>query len=896
MAVAVVLPNCEWATRAEDALMCAQTQRFTSAAERPNEPGQSRQYTRSREVSVQHLTLEITPHFKQRTIDGTLTLKFKPIASPLQELRLDAVDLQVQNVSASENLQGWQSTDQHIVLTFTQPIPPDRETTITVRYSASPNKGLYFRTAELGYPESDTHLWTQGEPTESRHWFPSLDAPNAKFTTEVICHVPDGMIALSNGKQVSSEIEPGTGLRTFRWIQNKPHANYLVALVAGYLKSVEDTYRDIPLALYTPASQIANAPNTFRATKEMMAFFEKEIGVPYAWDRYSQAAVSGFHWGGMENTTLTVLNEATLHPDGFESLRDSEPLVAHELAHQWFGDLVTCKDWSHLWLNEGFASYYEVLFRESKYGRDELLYEMYQGLRGIVGIPVDKLPIVHRRFTDPNDQFSFRAYGKGAWVLHMLRSQLGPDLYRKCISTYVSRHQFGNVETADLQKVIEELSGKSFDQFFDQYVYHAQQPRLNVLYEWLEREKLAKVTIEQRQEVNEDVLLFRFPVVMRFKGKFGTLDREITVQSKSENFFFPLPEAPEIVRFDPNLTVLAKVDFEVPPPMLHAQLADKTDLIGRFLSIAALKLRSDAETVLKLKQALNEDPFYGIRLEASQALRQINTPEAREALASGQSQPDARVRRQVLSDLVAPYSDASLDRALQSINTEKNPDILQTSLITLGTYPKSKVSELLLRYLNTNSYRAGLASASIQAIRTQDDPSYSEPLLASLKSHVGVWPEFVWGRGAETLGFLSRNAEQKDAVREFLTSYLDHPNRTIQSSVMQALANLADPKAIPAITPFTTLNQNDPAVAPAQAAVKALREAKKPSAEWSDLRDDLSALKKENLELRRELETLKKKFEAWNPTPGTTESTAPASKSKSSSRTSPPALPTRLRN
>jgi aminopeptidase N len=180
----------------------------------------------------------------------------------------------------------------------------------------------------------------------------------------------------------------------------------------------------------------------------------------------------------MENTSATTLNDNTLFTEATENIRTSEGLVAHELAHQWFGDYVTCKDWSHVWLNEGFATYYGQLLGGQKHGRDQLLYSLYGSARAIVGRTNVKAT-VERRYDNARELFSYLAYDKGAWVLHMLRSQLGDDLYRQCVKTYLERNQYGSVVTEDFNRVIEELSGRGFDQFFDQWVYHGGQPELD---------------------------------------------------------------------------------------------------------------------------------------------------------------------------------------------------------------------------------------------------------------------------------------------------------------------------------------------------------------------------------------------------------------------------------
>src|SRR2546425_326412 len=585
----------------------------------PLDSSEHRKYAPDREIDIRHLALDVTPNFKQRTIAGKATLKFKPIAKPFQELKLDAVDLDVESLTATEKILGYQVTDKQIIVTFEQPIPPDKEASVTITYRAEPTSGLYFRTPEMGYQEGDTHLFSQGEEIEARHWYPCFDSPNEKFTSEMICHVREGMTVVSNGRLVAEE-KDANGLVAVRWLQDKPHVNYLVSLVAGYFKKVEDKYKDVPLAFYTPPSEINEAPNSFRDTKDIMAFFEQEIGVSYPWAKYYQVCVNDFVAGGMENTSATTLTDNTLFTTDTENIRDSQGLVAHEMAHQWFGDLVTCKDWSHIWLNEGFATYYESLYEAHKNGRDSMLYELYQRARDIAGIPNDTNAIVRRTYDSPREMFNYLAYPKGGWVLHMLRSQLGEDLYRRCIKTYLERHQFDNVVTEDLRAVIEELSGRSYDQFFDQWLYHAHHPELEVNYSWDEKNKLAKVTVKHTQALSENVLLFHFPLAIRFKGKFGTTDRQIQVKEKEEDFYFPLPEAPQIVRLDPDYTLLAKIKFKAPNSMLDAQLADKDDAIGRLLAIDQLSAKKDKETVAKLKERLNNDSFYGARLEASRAL------------------------------------------------------------------------------------------------------------------------------------------------------------------------------------------------------------------------------------------------------------------------------------
>jgi aminopeptidase N len=839
----------------------------TSALFTPGDAPSGRQYAPDREVQVLHIALDVTPDFKQRTITGRAIITFKPILKPVREIKLDAVGLDVHTVTSTEKIQAYQVTADKLVITFATNLPPGQETSVTVTYQAEPKIGIYFRTPEMGYKEGDTHLFSQGEEIDARHWYPCFDSPNEKFTSEVTCHVPEGMTVISNGRLVSSEKDPATGLVAFHWTQEKPHANYLITLCAGNFNKIEGRYKNVPLAFYTPASEIQDATNSFRDTKDIMGFFEEEIGVPYAWAKYDQICVNDFVEGGMENTSATTLTDSTLFRDDTENIRDSDSLISHEMAHQWFGDLVTCKDWSHIWLNEGFATYYETLYMGHKNGRDAMIYELYSRARSITGVTNDMNPIVRRNFDDPGEMFDGRlTYDKGSWVLHMLRSQLGPDTYRLCIKTYLERHRYGNVVTEDLRSVIEELTGRSYDQFFDQWLYHAHNPELEVNYDWDEVAGLAKVSIHQAQETNEDVLLFNFPLTFRFKGPFGTNDQTVQITREAEDFYFPLASAPEIVRVDPDYTLLAKVSFPLPNAMLCAQLEDTNDVAGRLLAIEQLSKKHDKQAVAHLKKALNEDEFYGVRVEASKALRSNHSDDAFDALLASTTQPDARVRRQVMSDLADFYREATYKAALSALEHEKNPDIVAVAIRALGPYSKPETSELLLKYLDSESFHNELAVAAVEAMRSQDDPAYIAPLLASLPKRETNYTSRGYAQALGTLAYLARNEDNKDAVREFLIGYVNSPKRTVQLASINALGTLGDSKAIAVLDTFAAADKESPESVAASRAITVLRAGRKPADDFKNLRQEVLDLQKTTRDLRKQIVELQSEFKVAAPT------------------------------
>ncbi len=833
----------------------------------PDQWSGQRHYAPDRSAGIHHLALDITPDFQRRTISGTAIVTFQPIAKPLEELQLDAIDLNIQSVTSTAKIQAYEVTADHVVITFAEPIQPSSETSVSIRYTAQPEKGLYFRTPEMGYDPGDEHLFTQGESVDERYWYPSYDSPNQKFTTEITCHVPAGMTALSNGRLISEE-KDGAGLTAFHWSQEQPHANYLVSLVAGYFKKVEDKYKDIPLALLTPPSEIEQAPNSFRDTRDIMEFYESEIGVPYPWAKYYQVVVQDFMEGGMENTSITTLTDRTLFTEATENIRSSQGLVAHEMAHQWFGDLVTCKDWSETWLNEGFATFYAELYDEHKNGEDAMLYGLYGKAKSIFSQSNDIKPIVSRNFDNPDSMFNFLQYDKGSFVLRMLRSQLGADLYRQCIRTYLERHKFGNVDTEDLARVVEELSGRSYDQFFDQWVYHAHYPEIEASYSWDEKTKLAKISVRQTQKTDDNVLLFNFPLEIAFKGKSATITRTITVKEKSEDFYFSLDSAPTIVRLDPNLEVLAKIDFRNRPnSMLDAQLDDENDVVGRLQVIDELKDSKNHEAVEKLSHALNHDPFYGVRIDAAHGLQSIHDDEALDALLNSTKQDDARVRNQVMSAIAGFYDPRALEAARKSLADEHNPDILNQSIRALAKYPASDTHPLLVPLLQSKSYRNTTLETAISALSDQEDPENIVAVRDTLKARKSEIQARGFSTSLTSLATLAVNCDKKDEVRDFIISFVNDKNETIQLGAIRALGTLGDPGAIPVLQSFTGANRANQVQRAATGALEAIRSGRKRDENSAELRQTVQDLQDQVKKMRQDLEALQKKLAAKERSP-----------------------------
>jgi len=832
-----------------------------------------RQYAPDRKVDLQHLRLDVTPDLKARTVAGNCVLTFEPIARPLRELTLGAVDLNIKNMEANVALAGYEMTNEGLEIAFDPPVEPGKQVTLSIDYSAEPRRGLYFRTPELGFRTEDTHIWTQGEPHESRHWFPSIDYPNERFTSEIICHIPREFTVLSNGRQIE-EVNEADGMKRVHYRQEKPHVAYLIALAAGKFAKLEDQYNDISLRFFTPQSRAPYAANGFRDTADILKFLEEELGVPYPWPKYDQVVVEDYHIGGMENTSLTVLNPIAVFPNESENLRDLYGLIAHELVHQWFGDLVTCKDWSELYLNEGFAVYYSYLYDGHKNGNDALLHAVYNDRKGILYNKDEKRPIVSRKYNHAWDQFDQRAYAKGGWVLHMLRSQLGEDLFRRCVTHYLKKNALSSVDTHDLQQAFEEITGLSLLPFFDQWVHNAGHPDLKVSYDWMPHEKLAKISVEQLQAAavakgkEKDPAknaagppLFDLPLTLRFIGPDFVVDRDVVVNKKMQDFYVPLPDKPDVVRFDSRTQVLGSIDFEKPKEMLYTQLQREDDVVGRLLAADALNDKEDQKSIDALKTALQRDSFFGVRRQAAQALADIGTPKALAALTESRDQPDARVRRQVVRAIGSFFHPDAKVALIEILGAEKNPDIIADAIRPLGKYPGSDVSAEIQRLLQQESYDNAVAAAAMDAARAREDASFL-PLMQKVIQRDSAFPSKTLPGAFDAVAYLGKELEERQQVRDFLTGYLNHPREKVQLAAINALGTLGDPATMDAVRAFHRGPKGDRKKKAAAEALKKIRKKQDTPESLNALRGQLDTLREENESFRKDVEDLKQRLDA----------------------------------
>ncbi|MGH7133386.1 MAG: M1 family metallopeptidase [Phycisphaerales bacterium] len=526
----------------------------------------------------QHLKIQVDiPDMEEAKFSATATLTAAAIAVERNVLELDArKTIKVTGVTINGHAAEFSQdlAAGKLRITLSPPAQPGVPLTAEIAYTAekpgASGNGLNWLKTRAGRESWGALVYSQGEPDANSYWFPCHDFPNEKLTTEIIATVPADYLVVSNGRLLAHEVLPGVngdsvGRGKWHWLQDKPHAAYLVTLVVGKFDVADlggpDSARPgLPMSVYSYPGSKEDVEKIFANTPKMVKLFEEVFDEPYPWDKYDQVIVRNFRWGGMENTSATTLSDSA----AIGRAGSNDDLISHELAHQWMGDLLTCKSWAHLWLNEGWATFCEALWNEKVNGEDGYFRTITESAASIIGrdrgSAPDATPMVSNRYSDPDDNFNKAAnpYGKGALVLHMLRERLGDETFYKGVRLYVDRFKFSEVETDDFRKVMEEVSGQSLERFFWQWCYRPGIPRLNVDAMWDEATGKLKVRVEQTQKVDKLNPPFAFKLGINCDLPDGPKMVYMDIDTRVAEATFELPARPKMLDVNPRLTVLAE--------------------------------------------------------------------------------------------------------------------------------------------------------------------------------------------------------------------------------------------------------------------------------------------------------------------------------------------------
>jgi aminopeptidase N len=720
---------------------------------------------RTRTFAITHQIVHVTFDWKRHAVVGSTTLSVTSVpdaaAPATREVALDAVDMTVGAVTSAA---GTPLSHTYDGKTLTVRLPralSATPATFTVAYeTVRPKSGVDFI-------DRRHVMWTQSGMESTRYWVPTYDYPNGKETWEIFVRTPRGEKALSNGRLVASK---DVGAETeWHWSLEHPASTYLMTVVTGDFTVLQDRWRTVPVDYWVYPDSVQAGWRGFGHTPGAVELYSTKTGVDYPWAKYDQIVAPDFVFGGMENVTATTQNDdGILHPAWAEPQRNADGLVAHELAHQWFGDYVTTRTWADSWLNEGFATFMEQIHREAMLGADEAAIERIDAERRSVAADVRaRRPIVYDRYvSDPIELFfTGHIYQKGATVLQMLRHQLGDSLFWAGMHQYTVDHAFGNATSADLEKAFEQATGRDLSVFFKEWVYGAGLPAFRVSYAI--DSAAHTVTLVARQVQPRDSLTgyFDAPVDVAVLTDAGVVKGTMPVRGDSSSVTLSVPGAPKAIRWDTGRWLLQVYDFPRPTPMLVYQLAHD-ELTGRLEAVGLLAKRlSEPAAVAALATAAGHDPSWDVRAEAAAVLpastgsdvlfavsrdqdsrvRQVATVALARAQLSGrlhdlvQSDSSLFVRGAALVALAGTDTAAALPlihdalghdswtdilrrQALQALAVTRSPEAFQTAEMYLGpsTMRQTRLAAIGL-LVTTAGGREGEASGRLVPLLNDDD-------------------------------------------------------------------------------------------------------------------------------------------------------------------------------
>lgn len=677
----------------------------------------------TRNYDQKHINLDLQVDFNEEKIFGSCEFTFSPLVNDFKELVLHSESTTVNSVFLKDKNLTFRNDDKHLYISLDKPYKKGDELTVKIDFTSFPARGMYFFKPTKEIPEMPYQVWTQGQGEYNRHWYPAYDLPDDKLTSEIIITVPDSLIAISNGILISENLNSNS-TKTFYWKMDQPYSNYLTTLIVGEYTVVKENVRGTILEYNLPEEWVSRMDYFYGRTPNMLNFFSDYI-TPYPYDRYAQTTVQDFEWGGMENVTATTLNRRIHHDENAIPNYRADDLIAHELAHQWFGDYLTCKTWDHIWLNEGFATYFTDLWLEDYLGVDEFRYERFLSNQSyfneqIISEPLESIKVPEKNI--PSELNDGKAYNRGAAVLNALRFELGDEIFKKGIQHYVNKFRDQVVVTEDFRIAMEEISGKDLKPFFDQWIYGAGFPEFDVSYDWDEFEKRVIVKVRQVQKQYPAVGLFDVPIIIEIiSGKEKITD---TVRvDKTENVFkYNLNQKPDLVLFNKYGWILCKVNFEKTFNELVYQLQYDDDVLGRHFAAEKLaKFGTDA--VPFLRRTLMRELYYGVKLRVVESLKEIGGDNALEPLFFASNDFDARVR-EAATKALSIYNYVQVgDFLYNKLRNESNHYVIGAALYSYGAIKHPYALDILKEGLKVDSHRNIIRRGVFEGLTKLGDPT-----------------------------------------------------------------------------------------------------------------------------------------------------------------------------
>ena len=754
-------------------------------------------YARNRDYDLQHSRIVLKFDVEQKKVIGDVTHSLSVLRANTSKLVFDSAGLTIQSVLLNKSAAKFENKDNKLIVPLVAAAKPGDKFEVEIKYEGKTSKGLYWILPDKDYPDRPKQIWTQGESEDTRYYLPTYDYPNDRLTTETILTVPVTWTTVANGKLIGVK-DAGNGMKTWTWQESQPSSTYLITVVAGEFDELKDSWRGKPVTYYAPKGRGDRLKINYERTPLMLEYFSKTLGVDYAWEKYSQTMVDDFVAGGMENSSATTNTSSSLiHPTlAPEYATGQDPLISHELGHQWFGDLVTTKDWGNIWLNEGFATFMEYLWSEHYFPKDQAEYERWSNAQEWFSqTNLWAKPIVRHDFDD-SSEFDGNAYGKGGWVLYMLRHQIGDEAFYRGLKHYLDVNRGKNVVTADLIRAIEEETHINVDQFFDQWIYGAGAPKFELSYTYDDAKHEILLKVKQTQKVEGRVGIFRVPVDVEITTANGAKDYPITVSKPEEAFGLPADSAPLMVLFDKGGNVLASTDFHKDKKEWFYQVKHASEFADRADAVKELgQIKDDPAVDATLGEVLRNDKAWGVRATAADTLGERGTPVAAKQLLDGlNSATEPWVRNRVATALGNCKDNPEVVAKLRELaKDDKSFRTRSAALQALGKVKAPDALPTLNAAVAADSPDGILRNAALRAMGSLGD----DKAVATLKE----WA--VLGKPMDTreaaIAGLARLQQDNKEITQQIAGYLAEGHAGIRFASIYALGERGDASAIPAL-------------------------------------------------------------------------------------------------
>ncbi|MFA5816783.1 MAG: M1 family metallopeptidase [Bacteroidales bacterium] len=681
------------------------------------------QVERSRDFDAIHYKIMLNVDLDKKRLTGENQVTMSPLNDQLSKCVLDAEYLVVSSIINRDGKKlSFEQKDNQVFIELNHSYNHIDTIQFTVKYTLDkPNLGLRFIDES---PTNPRLVSSDCFPNKARQWIPCYDYPNDKVTTEMIVTVDEKYKVLSNGRLVSvtDNRQPATGNRqpatkTWHWSQDLPHATYLINLSIGDYEVIADSLGSLPINYWVYHWHADDARRSFSKTPRMISFFSKLYGYNYPWAKYDQV-ITPYMGGGAEATTATLLGEGVVTDKNAEQDFSWERVIAHEIAHQWWGDLITLRSWEHTWLNESFGTYSDYLYTRNEYGEDAGAYDLLGKKNQYLNEAHNRYirPIVFNQYDDPGDNFDSHTYPKGANVLHLLRYILGDETFFRTLSTFLHENAFKPVDTHDLMKTVKEVSGKNMDWFFEQYIFSPGHPVFEVTKSWDELRKTLKINIIQKQDSLPPVPIYTVPVNLGFSFADKKVVKEVWLKNKVESFEFAFDSEPLMVRFDEGNYLLKECTFKKDLKELLYQ-AEHDDVIGRLSAVDELKtFGGDQYAIKEWSKRAAEDSFWAVRQAALVNLARFSGKIHLDLINACTKDESSKVRQSAVR-ILGDLKDPALVKSFKKIFEKDNSYVVQAeALRSIGKCGGKKEIAYLAKASAKVSYRNVVGKAAADAL------------------------------------------------------------------------------------------------------------------------------------------------------------------------------------